>query len=138
MRTLKLYMAIAMLSLFASWRHSMASPTPLIVSNRAKPGNTAYVTCDLNLSSQIAIGIAPRNETSIIFPRHTKTIICVGTFDSYSHGYYREQPYVLYDSNKGKDSCKGKCFIRIKDFGFDSWDEYKKVWEAILPIIHLP
>lgn len=82
-------MAIAMLSLFASWQQSMASPAPLIVSNRAKPGNTAYVACDLNLSSQIAIGIAPGNETSIIFPRHMKTIICVGTFDSYKSQFQR-------------------------------------------------
>ncbi|GKV01078.1 hypothetical protein SLEP1_g13668 [Rubroshorea leprosula] len=134
MRTLRLCMAIAMLSLFALW-HSVTA-APLVVSNIGKPGKMAYVTCDLNLSSQIAIGIAPGNQTSITFP-HANSVLCVGTYNSYSHGYYHERPYVLYDSNKGVDNCKDTCLIRVTNFGFDSWNEKKKMWKAIYPIIHV-
>ncbi|WRX29040.1 hypothetical protein QQP08_021527 [Theobroma cacao] len=132
MRTPRPTICILILSLFASWECSTA--TTLFVSNQAKPGKLAYIT----------VGIAPGNETSIVLPDGNISVtswppvFCEGTYNNISHGHFHERPYHLYDSHKDYEKCKGKCFIGVTNFTFDRWDEGKKEWEQIFPIIWLP
>ncbi|EOY34201.1 hypothetical protein QUC31_018548 [Theobroma cacao] len=132
---------ILILSLFASCEYSTA--TTLVVSNQARPGKVAYITCHVN-STRFSICVAPGNETSIFLPDENISVtswppvFCEGTYNNISHGRYHERPYYLYDSHKDYEKCKEKCFIRVTNFTFDRWDEGKKEWEQIFPIMWIP
>lgn len=132
---------ILILSLLASSQSSIA--TTLSVRNvQTKSGKIAYVTCHVN-STQFAVRLVPGNESSIVLPRHLKAttwppVLCEGTYNDIYHGYYHERPYVLYDSRDDYEKCHKKCLIRVTDVGFDRWDDDKKEWKQIFPIIWTP
>ncbi|XWS28903.1 hypothetical protein CRYUN_Cryun25bG0111800 [Craigia yunnanensis] len=137
MRTPKPTILILILSLFASLDSSIA--TTLVVSNQAKPGKIVYISCHVN-STRFSIGIAPGNETSVVLPQYMNItswppVFCEGTYNNIPHDYYHDRIYYLYDSHKDYEKCKDKCFIRVTNFTFDQWDEGKKEWNQIFPII---
>ncbi|EOA14606.1 hypothetical protein CARUB_v10027857mg [Capsella rubella] len=60
---------------------------------------------------------------------------CLGTFYSEAHFERHERPYVLYDSDKDATECKNSCFVVVKDDGFYRWNNNKRIWDKVFPII---
>ncbi|XVF68661.1 hypothetical protein PTKIN_Ptkin11bG0019400 [Pterospermum kingtungense] len=140
MRTPNPTILILILSLFATSQSIIA--TTLVVTNQAKQGKVAYVTCHVN-STRFAVRIAPGHKRSVVLPRNIDItswppVLCEGTYNREYHGEYHERPYVLYDSHKDYQKCKNKCFIRVTDTSFYRWDDEKKEWKQIFPIIWIP
>ncbi|XP_010536247.1 PREDICTED: uncharacterized protein LOC104811283 [Tarenaya hassleriana] len=102
-----------------------------------------YVTCDPpRLSKSAPLG----QNTSIELPGETsaspaaekkvwRPTTCVGTFYDEAHFTRQERPYVLYDSDKDDMECTDACKILVSDDGFFRWDEGKRTWAKIFPII---
>ncbi|OMO67609.1 hypothetical protein CCACVL1_20420 [Corchorus capsularis] len=65
-------------------------------------------------------------------------VYCVGTYNHIPRGGYHDRPYFLYDSHKDYEKCKNKCFIRVTNLTFDRWEDEKKEWKQIYPIIWVP
>lgn len=60
---------------------------------------------------------------------------CIGTFYSEARFGRHEKPYVLYDSDKDATECKNSCFVVVIDDGFYRWNNNKRIWDKVFPII---
>ncbi|XP_010477463.1 PREDICTED: uncharacterized protein LOC104756551 [Camelina sativa] len=122
----------------------------LLVSNElhTRGDVPVFVTCHpapqlskrvpLGQKSLIEIPTTASNDTvdeKVAGSRVWQPTTCIGTFYREAHFEMHERPYVLYESDKDAKECKNSCFVVVKDDGFYRWNNNKRIWDKIFPII---